>query len=160
MSKEQKRLSERKHKMVHKYLVENFPGCSVEYDGVEGIDHKITFNNQIIYLETKSCTRIIKAGVIPDETKPILYQKFRLGTFKFDNRNVYPYNFSQHQDLVDINGWYIFVVDQRIRGIPAKKIDERINGNWGIKRVVWDKIIFMSSPDWLKNLKKQVYGVE
>lgn len=161
MSKEQKTLSERKHKMVHRYLTEQFPGCKVEYDGVEGVDHKITFNDITVFLETKTCTRIIKAGVKPDETgRPILHQKFRLGTFKFNQKQVYPYKKSQHEDLVDQKGWYIFVVENRIRGAPAKLIDERIHGTWDIKRIAWDRIIFLCYPNWLEDLKMQVYNID
>lgn len=41
MSKKQKTLAEKKHKIVHNFLVKTFPDCEVKYNGVEGHDHRI-----------------------------------------------------------------------------------------------------------------------
>ena len=159
MSKHQKEIAERRHRLVPKYLTEKFPDCNVKYDGVEGHDHRITYNEKTVTLETKSCTRVIRNGRKFLEIEGSFPQsQFCFGRFKFDNRNVYPYKTSQHQDLVDMNGWYIFVVSNNIRGCPAKLVDVRIKGDWKSKWVAWDKIIFITSPNWLEELKKQVYG--
>jgi len=160
MTKEQKQQAEHKHRMVHKFLVKNFPGCEVKYNGVDGIDHQIIFNGRTVYLETKTCQRIIKAGVRQVENRPMLKQHFRLGRYRFNQREVHPYKISQHQDLLNLNGWYVFVVGWRIRGMPAHEVDKRVGGDWGRKFVVWDKIIFMCHPDWLEHLKAEVYGIK
>ena len=156
LSKEQKQTSERRHRQVFNYLKEKFPDCEVTYDGLEGVDHKIIYDGKTVFIETKTCTRIIGAGLkFTDDGK--LFRKFRLGRFKFDNRCLYPYKKSQHQDLIDMDGWYIFIVNNRIRGVPAKTVGERLKNNWNIKYVVWDEIIFITYPNWLEQLKKQVY---
>lgn len=162
MSKSQKQLAEKKHRMVHNFLMQHFPDCKVEYNGIDGIDHKITYKDNTTYLETKSCRQIIKGGVKPIEDRPLLVQKFRHGRFRFDQRHVYPYQKSQHEDLIDLNGWYVFVVGNRIRGAPAKEVDNKIKGEWGRKLVAWDRIIYICYPDWLEKLKKEVYdtGIE
>lgn len=162
MSEAQKKLSEKKHKMVHNFLVKNFPGCEVKYDGIEGIDHQIIFNNKTTILETKTCKRIIRAGAKLDPTgKAVMIQKIKLGQFKFNQQQVYPYEpKSQHQELVDNDGWYIFVVGATILlGIPAKELDIHIGGTWKIKRIVWAHIFRWCFPDWLKKLKMQVYEI-
>jgi len=162
MSEKQKKLSEKKHKIVHNFLVKQFPKCEVKYNGVEGHDHHITFNDKTTVLETKTCKRIIKSGAELDPSgRSILLQKVRLGQFKFDQRKVYPYEpKSQHQELVDNEGWYIFVVGSTvISGISAKDIDFHIGGNWKIRRIAWCNILCWCYPDWLKQLKMQVYGI-
>ena len=171
MSKNQKKESEIKHRMVHDFLVKNFPCCEVKYDGVEGLDHQIIFNGHTTWLETKSCKKIILAGLdkkrMKENDEPRIFNHLKLGQFKFDQRNVYPYsqnqedNGSQHQNLIDLNGWYVFVVGHRIiAGIPAKKLDEiQIGGTWEMKRVVWAHILRHCHPDWLKYLKMQVYEI-
>lgn len=157
MSKSQKQYSERKHMQVHNFLVKNFPGCEVKYNGVKGVDHQITFNNFTVCLETKTCKHTIGAGI--DKVNGV--RLFRHGRFKFDQGGGLPYEISQHQDLTNKDGWYIFIVGNRIRGAPARKIDERLGRSykWEEKRVSWDKIIFICSLDWLKELKMQVYGI-
>lgn len=87
-----------------------------------------------------------------------LINVIRHGRFKFEQKKGRPYVKSQHEDLIDLDGWYVLVVGDNIRGIPAKVVDERIHGDWVTRRVVWDKIIFLSYPNWLESLKKQVYG--
>jgi len=159
MSKNQKVVSERKHRMVHNFLVKNFPSCEVTYNGVEGFDHEIIFNDKPTVLETKTCRRIIKKYVKFDD-KGILNQFFRSGQLKFDQRQLYPYEpLSQHRALIKQNGWYILVIGNTIVGISAKDIDQEIGGHWLIKRVVWDRLVFICYPDWLEKLKMQVYGI-
>lgn len=160
MTKQQKQLAEKKHRMVHNYLVMNLPGCKIRYNGVEGVDHQIRFNGKTIFLETKTCKRTIRGGVIPVKGRPLLEQKFRFGRYRFDQRELSPYKVSQHQDLIEKDGWYLFVVGKRIRGAPAHLIDERIGGDWERKYMTWDNIIFMCPLDWLDQLKMQVYGVK
>jgi len=160
MSKIQKVVSERKHKMVHNFLVRNFPKCDVKYDGIEGIDHTITFNGKPTFIETKTCKKIIRSGVTPDITRPVLHQNVRLGTFKFYQRSVYPYELSQHADLIKSNGWYIFVVGQKIFGANVYDVDREIGGHWQIKQAPWSKMALICFPDWLEKLKMQVYDVE
>lgn len=155
-----KRMAEKRHKMVHNFLIKNFPQCKVEYDGVEGVDHKIHFNNRIIYIETKTCKRIVKSGVKPDDVRPVLHQVIKLGRFKFDNRKVYPYDpFSQHTWLVDHDGWYIFVVGYFIAGAILAK-DAPVNLDLDKHWVGWLNILSLSYPDWLDRLKKDVYLIE
>lgn len=150
-----KKYSERKHRMVQTFLEKHFPDCIVKYDGLEGHDHQIIYGNKTVYVETKTCIQNIGGGYMREEECSYL----RLGRFEFkQQKNLFPYKKSQHEDLVDLDGWYIFVVGNRIRGVPAKTVDERIHGNWVTKRVTWDKIIFLSYPDWLDRLKKQVYS--
>lgn len=152
-----KKIAEQKHKMVHKFLVENFPQCEVKYDGVEGVDHKIIFNNKTIYAETKTCKRIVKSGVRPDDKRPVLHQVIKIGRFKFDNRQVNPYYpLSQHTWLVDHDGWYIFVVGTKILGgISAK--DVPVKSDFEKHWIGWPEILSLCYPDWLEKLKKDVY---
>lgn len=158
MSKKQKQISEQRHHLAQKYLEKHFPDCEVVYDGVEGFDHIIRYGDNEVFLETKTCGRIIRAGIKIEDG--VFIRKFRFGQFCFNNQCFYPYKKSQHQDLIDCNGWYVFVVSNRIRGIPANVVGERLGENWSFKRIVWDKILFLSSPDWLEQLKKRVYNYQ
>ena len=157
MSGSYKRMAEKKHKMVYNYLVKNFPSCNIKYNGVEGVDYRIIFNDHVVPVETKSCKRIVRSGVTPDNVRPVLHQEVRLGRFKFDNRKVVPYEpRSQHTWLVDHNGWYIFVVGYFIAGaLPAK--DVPVNLNFDKHWVNWVNILSLSHPDWLDRLKRDVY---
>ena len=161
MSQTQKRYAEQKHRLVQNYLEKQFPACEVKYNGLEGLDHAITFNGKTVYIETKTCKRTIKGGLNRLEGRPFIEQTYRMGRFRFNKeQNIYPYKKSQHEDLVDLDGWYIFVVGYRIRGIKAKEVDEFIKGNWTTKRITWDKVMYKTRPDWLENLKSEVYGVK
>ena len=71
--KHQKRNSERKHRMVNTFLRSTFPYCEVKYNGIEGVDHRITFGSRTTYIETKTCKKFIKSG-----------KRNRLGQFKID----------------------------------------------------------------------------
>lgn len=162
MSKEQKKTSERKHKVVHKILEENFPDCKVEYNGVDGIDHQITYNKKTTSIETKTCRRLIRMGVkLPTDGSPYLIPQFRFGRLKFYNAHVWPYNRSQHEDLLESNGWYTFVIgDQRrmITGCPAKDVEPLFKEkSWEVRYIPWYKLLALSYPDWMERLKKQVY---
>lgn len=73
MSKKQKTLAEKKHKIVHNFLVKTFPDCEVKYNGVEGHDHRIIFeyvshpsdvtdsiyHKKTTIIETKTCKRLM-----------------------------------------------------------------------------------------------------
>lgn len=172
MSKEHKKLAERKHKMVHDFLVKAFQDCEVEYNGVEGIDHKIIYNGKTTIIETKTCAKIIKSGTkLPLDGQPLLLQKVRLGRIKFNTKPEYPYNESQHVDLVRSNGWYIFVIGNTqytLAGIPASEISHILE-RW-VDLPSWDKILALCYPTktmkalladptntWLEKLKVQVY---
>jgi hypothetical protein len=159
LAKKNKELSEKKHRMVQNFLVNNFPGCEIKYNGVEGVDHQIKFNNRIVFIETKTCQRTIRGGVKRVKDRPVLIQKWRFGRFQFYQRKAVNYKKSQHQDLLDVDGWYIFVVDNRVRGAKACDVDRVIHGDWVSKLIVWDKIIFICHPDWLQHLKSEVYEV-
>jgi len=159
MSKSQKRLAEKKHRMVYNFLVKNFPGCNVRYNGEVGVDHSITFNDKTVILETKTCKRTIRGGIKRVENRPVLDQKFRLGRFRFTQRKLYPYNMSQHHDLVNSNGWYIFVIGYKIFGCLASDVDVLIGGDWDYKLISWPEIVAICYPDWIRRLRGQVYGV-
>jgi len=165
MSKSQKQLAEIKHRRAHRFLTKNFPGCEVVYDGVEGLDHKIIFNDKTTWLETKSCKKIILAGLdkkrMAESDEPRIFNHLKSGQFKFEGQHFYPYKVSQHQDLVDLHGWYTFVVGNNmdIFGIQAEKLDKIICGDWKQKRVVWGNVLQYCYPDWLKALKMQVYEI-
>lgn len=148
MSQQQKRNAERKHRMVTTYLKSMFPYCEVKYNGIEGVDHRIIFGNTTTFIETKTCARFIKGS------------PHRLGTFRINNEDKPPYNLSQHLDLLNSNGWYIFMVGHKIFGITAKEIDELIGCEFKKYYLTWDKLMYIAFPSWLNKLKKQVYGVE
>lgn len=143
--------------MVHNFLTKNFPQCLVEYNGVEGVDQKIHFNNRITYVETKTCKRIVRSGGRVDAVRPVIHQEVKLGRFKFDNRITYTYEpFSQHTWLVDHDGWYIFVVGRNILGgLPAK--DVPVNLDFEKHWIGWVTILSLCYPNWLEQLKKDVY---
>ena len=157
MSRAYKSMSEKKHKLVYNYLIKNFPCCTVEYNGLEGVDYRIIFNDHVVNVETKSCKRIVRSGATPDKVRPVLHQTVRLGRFKFDNRKFFPYEpFSQHTWLVDRGGWYIFVVGYLIAGaLPAKAVP--VNLEFEKHWIGWVNILSLSYPDWLDHLKKDVY---
>ena len=162
MSKEQKSVSEERHRKVHRFLEKQFPGCEVIYNGLEGIDHRIIFNNKTTWVETKTCNRIERCGIDRKRSKeydgPLLFEKHRLGRIKFNQLEVDPYTHSQHYDLVEQNGWYIFVIDRGIiGGMSAHKIHEHIQGKWTEKRVTWSKVIGWCHPEWVKQLKAHIY---
>lgn len=151
-----KRIAEKRHKLVHNFLVKNFPQCKVEYNGVEGIDHQIIFNDRTVYAETKSCRRIVIGGNIFDPVKPVIHNQYRLGRFKFDLRKLFPYApFSQHTWLLEHEGWYVFVVGNSILGgIPAK--DLPINLTLEKQWIAWSNILSLCYPDWLERFKKDI----
>lgn len=167
MSKKQKQLAERRHRTMHRFLVENFPDCEVEYNGVEGFDHHITHNDKTTIAETKSCTNVISDGIDREKMKQsdrrIVFEKPRLGRFKFDRQDVVPYDASQHDDLVACNGWYLFITGEKkgpinIFGMPAK--DLKLSGKPNIKKIAWSTILNQCSPKWLEELKRQVYKTD
>jgi len=155
-----KQISERRHKSIYRFLKREFPACRVNYNGVEGHDQSIIYEGKTTWVETKTCNAIIGAGIDHNarNDRPILFEKHRLGRFKFDRRKLYPYLISQHDDLVKANGWYIFMVgglENTIIGIPAKDIG--LSESPHVKRIAWSSILAKSYPDWLEKLKIQVY---
>ena len=148
MSRQQKVNAERKHRMVNTYLKSMFPFCEVKYNGIEGIDHRITFGNKTTIIETKTCKKFIKS------------KYNRLGVFKIDNESKYPYKLSQHVDLLNNDGWYVFMVGHRIMGFTAEQIDKLIGNEFKKYYLRWDTLMYAANPNWLTELKKQVYGVE
>lgn len=158
MSKEQSAQSQKRHRKVHKFLVKNFPRCEITYNHDDGLDHTIVFNGKPIYIETKTCNRIIKGNVRRTKSRPIIFQDSRLGKFKFDKIKKAPYRVSQHHDLVRDSGWYIFVVGNKIMGgMPAK--DLQLTDTKNEQRISWHNVISRCYPDWLKRLKAVVYGI-
>ena len=152
MSKRQAQVSMARHRKVTKLLQENFPGCEIHYDGVEGIDHTIKFNDKVTYVEVKTCNKIIKKkNKCP-----------QLGRFKFNTAKRSPYIISQHHDLVKDDGWYIFVVASgnqysEITGIAAKEI--KLGDSKSEQRISWCNIMNQCYPDFIRRLKIQVYGI-
>jgi len=147
MSKQQKIQSEMKHKKVYRFLVSQFPGCKVTYDGVQGIDCFVTHDNKTIPIEIKTCRRIVKNNIIRIPNHPILYSKYKLGRFKFSGY--------QQEQLLAGNGWYVFMIDNSITfGVKAKDLQiKNISAHW----ISWVDVIQKSYPDWLERLKKEVY---
>ena len=156
MSKDQKVLAEAKHKRVNSFLTKQFPDCVVKYNGLEGCDHTITNHlGTKTYLETKTCKKFVRSGYRLKGT--VMFGCTRPGFFNIDDR-LYksPYKISQHRDLVNLNGWYIFMINYNLFGLPAKEITAFIREN---KRnyLPWDKIVFVFNLNWLEKLKEQVY---
>ena len=141
MSKRQAQVSMARHRKVTKFLKENLPGCEITYNGVEGIDHIIVFNDKPLYVEVKTCNKIIK------KKKP------ELGRFKFNTAKRAPYTVSQHHDLVKDNGWYIFVVASgnqysEMTGIAAKEL--KVKDSQSEQRMSWCTILNQCYPDWFR----------
>lgn len=152
-----KKVSEKKHRRIQNMLVKTFPDCDVKYDGVEGVDHKITHDGKTTLVETKTVREIIYHGVkLPEDESPYLVRKVRLGRIQFNRREHYPYDKSQHEDLVD-NGWYVFVIGKTlVAGAPASDINKLLQ-KLKSDQISWSRILALCHPDWLDNLKKQVY---
>ena len=153
-----KHIAEKRHKQVHNFLVKNFPGCNVRYNGDEGIDQKVTFNGRIVYIETKTCNRIVKHGFKTTKVGITTCQTFTLGRFIFDLRKTFPYEpDSQHTWLVNRDGWYIFVVGRRILGgMPARDIP--IKPDLNRQRISWSDILSLCLPNWFEKLNEEVYA--
>jgi len=158
-----KQISERRHKSIYRYLKREFPTCEVKYNGIEGHDQSIVYEGKTTWVETKTCNAIIGAGINHNapNNRPMLFEKHRLGRFKFDRRKLYPYNISQHDDLDVVDGWYVFMVGGKVDtiiGIPAKDIV--LSESPHVKRIAWSSILAQCYPDWLEKLKIQVYRKE
>lgn len=150
MSKTQKQLAERKHKIVQKFLEQNISGCDITYNGIEGIDHTIKFGDRKVVCETKTCNKIIKKGLRRVQYRPIIYQNLTLGRFKLKK--------TQHNSLIEQSGWYVFVVGQQVVG-GIKVSELTINFNKEYIDISWLKVLGQCYPDWLRRLKCDVYGV-
>jgi hypothetical protein len=150
MSKQQKQLSERRHKMAYRFLVKQFPDCKVTYDGAQGIDCFITHNNITIPIEIKTCKRLVKNNLIRIKEHPILYSKYTIGRFVF--------NSFQQEELLRQNGWYVFMVGDAITfGVKASELDIK---NVSHYRVSWIKVMVKAFPDWVERLRKDVNDVK
>lgn len=155
-----KQIAERRHRSIHRFLTREFPICDVKYNGIEGHDQSILYEGKTTLVETKTCNAIISAGIdhsAPND-RPMLFVKHRLGRFKFDRRKLYPYTVSQHDDLVEASGWYIFLVGGKrssIVGMPANELV--LSETPYTKTVSWASVLARSSPNWLEKLKIQVY---
>lgn len=161
MSKKQKQLSERRHGVAQNTLRKAFPDCEVIYQGVEGLDHQINHKGRITWVETKTCSRIVRSGIMRNRNphSPVLFERLKLGNFSFNKTKSHPYKISQHHDLVELNGWYVFVVGGKgyiVAGIPARHM--RLNAKTNVQRMSWGQIISLCSPDWVNSLKLQVYN--
>lgn len=150
LSKKQSQNAMARHRQVTRLLQKELLGCEVYYDGVEGIDHNIVFNGRVTLIEVKTCDKIIK------KRKP------ELGRFKFNTAKRYPYKISQHHDLVEKKGWYIFVVSSgnqysEFFGIASGEIV--LPEGKAEHRLSWCTVIKQCRPDWMRCLKLQVYGI-
>lgn len=160
-----KKVSEMRHRFIHRLLTREFPDCVVSYDGQQGHDHCIQLKNYTLFLETKTCEPIIKTGRhYAPKDRPVIFDVPRLGRFKFDKRTGrYPYIVSQHDDLVRVDGWYIFLVDNDngrgrkiVSGIKASEL--MLTKTPNIQRIAWGVVLAQCHPDWLQRLKYQIYS--
>lgn len=161
-----KQKSEVKHKRVYKFLKNCFSDCVVSYNGLEGIDVYVQYSdNAKVWVEIKTCEKIVCNGIdhkkMQQGSIPEVFNIHRLGRLKFDRRKLSPYTVSQHDDLVDLDGWYLFFVGNVFNkfkilfGIPAKKV--MLSDKCGRQQLQWDILAMNSFPDWFEDLKKQVY---
>jgi len=165
-----KEYSEKKHRKIYKYLQRQLPDCTVKYSGV-GHDISIqSQNNKKIWVEIKTCDKVICNGLdhqkMQDSNRPEVFNIHRIGRFKFDKRQLnpplYPYLVSQHDDLVKLDGWYLFFVGKRLGkhqilfGIKAK--DVKLSEKSGLKQLEWGRLSMLSHPDWFEHMKKEIYG--
>jgi len=126
------------------------PGCYVKYNGEIGIDHTITFNDKIMYAETKTCKRIVNNGREIIKGRPVIKNNVTLGKFAFKIR--------QHKRLVSEDGWYLFMVGtSEVFGVKANEIT--LKDNIETQRFSWVSIINKKYPDWLRRFKVDVYGI-
>jgi len=150
MSKQQKKTSEKRHKIVQRFLEKYMTGCLVKYNGVEGVDHTIKFQDRKTVCETKTCDKIVKRGLRRVPYRPVIYQNLSLGVFKF--RKI------QHEKLLEQDGWYLFVVKtQIVGGLKASELNIKFTAD--SKHISWLNIVSQCYPDWLRRLKCDVYGV-
>ena len=161
-----KKYSEKKHQKIYKYLKKQLLDCTVKYNGTEGHDINIQYqDNKKIWIEIKTCDKVICNGIDHEKTRnstrPEVFNIHRLGRLKFNRRDLYPYNVSQHDDLVKLDGWYILFVGtqlgkyQILFGIKAKDI--KLNLKKGLQQLEWGKLSAQSYPDWFETLKKEIY---
>lgn len=162
-----KKETESKHKRITKYLQKKFQDCTVKYNGVEGIDLYIEYKDKKTWIEIKTCDKIICNGLdhqkMNESHRPEVFNIHRNGRFKFDRRyKMYPYNISQHDDLVELDGWYLFFAGRNMHknmilfGIKAKDVE--LTDKNGLKQREWGQLCMQSHPDWLERLKDEVYG--
>jgi len=150
MSKQQKLLSERRHRKVYRFLIKQFPDCKVTYDGEKGIDCFITHADKTIPVEIKTCKRLVKSHIIRIPNHPVLYSTYALGRFRF--------NGYQQEELIRQDGWYVFMIGSSITfGVKAKNLPIK---NVTKHDVSWLDVIKQSSPDWMQRLKNEVYDIK
>ena len=155
-----KLLAEKRHLKVCNLLKKELKHCKITYAGDKGLDVEVKFNGYRTLIEIKTCEAIIRAGINRKKSSGRLLVDLpsRLGRFKFDCENRKPYQLSQHHDLVAYDGWYIFVVancPNIIFGCKANTFD--FNGRWKMRRLSWHTVLQKCSPDWLQQLKYDVY---
>lgn len=159
-----KKKSERKHQKVYLFMKKLFSDCIVTYNDLEGHDLFIQFNdNKAVWLEIKTCDKIVCNGIDHKRKNdgPVIFNINRLGRFKMDRREVYPYVISQHDDLISKDGWYLFFVGETIGkykilfGIKAKNV--HLNPKKGLHQLGWGQLSTQSNPNWLELIKNEVY---
>lgn len=151
MSKKQANNSFSRHEQVDRFLRMNLPGCVIHYNGVEGIDHTIVFGDKTTYIETKTCDKIIRKKTRPE-----------LGRFRFKREKAYLYDVSQHDYLVKVGGWYIFVVasgNQYSEMTGCKACDVKLQDSQSEQNISWCTILNSCYPDWFRRLKLDVYNI-
>jgi len=150
MSKQQKRLSERRHRKVYKYLVAHLPNCEVTYNGEIGIDCHVHFQDKITQIEIKTCNKIHKSNIIRKEGSPILGSVPTLGRIQFYKH--------QNDELLEKDGWYVFLVGGSVVfGVKAKELNLFFVNSDRVK-LSWLKVTRKSYPDWLERLRIDCYG--
>ena len=165
---ELKKMSESKHRRVTNYLKKQLPGCTVKYNGVEGHDIYIENMDRTVWIEIKTCDNIVCNGLdhkkMQESNRPEIFNIHRIGRLKFDRRNMYPYTVSQHDDLIQKDGWYLFFVGKRLGkkkilfGMKAKDVE--LSEKPGLKQLEWGRLSMLSHPDWFETLKKEIHGSE
>jgi len=161
-----KKYSERKHRRIYRYLKKQLPDCTVKYNGLEGHDIYIyTRWGKIIWIEIKTCDKIVCNGIdhekMRESNRPEIFNIHRLGRLKFDRREIYPYTVSQHDDLIEKDGWYLFFVGNKLGKYQIlfgiKAADVKLNPKKGLQQREWGKLAAQASPDWFEHLKKEIY---
>ncbi|MFW6172611.1 MAG: hypothetical protein ACOC5T_02600 [Elusimicrobiota bacterium] len=161
-----KKESEKKHQKVYRYLKKKFKDCTVKYNGLEGHDVYIQYqDNPRVWIEIKTCDKIVCNGLdhkkMQKHNSSEIFNIHRLGRLKFDRRQLYPYKISQHDDLINLNGWYVFFVGSTLGkykilfGMPA--IDVKLSLKKGLKQLEWGRLSMQSHPNWFQYLTGQVY---
>lgn len=160
-----KREAESKHKRIVQHLKKRLPNCTLKYNGVEGIDLYVEHKDKKAWIEIKTCDKIICNGLdhekMRENKRPEVFNIHRNGRYKFDRRyKMYPYKISQHDDLIELDGWYLFFAGKNIHenmilfGIKAKDVE--LTEKSGLKQREWGQLCMQSRPDWFETLKEEL----